>query len=121
MAKKIKAIVKRPDEQFGHMTWVSDSLENLQKTVGGYIETVAVGGYIETVTLPERNLVLICNEEGKIRDMPYNFTLRRIYGIVPIHNPIFGTVIACGAEGDEFADIPIDFNEWKAPLCEWGN
>jgi len=103
------------------VTWVSDSLENLQKTVGGYIETVTVGGYIETVTLPERNLVLICNEEGRVRDMPYNFTLRRIHGIIPIHNPIFGTVIACGADGDEFTDIPIDFNEWKSLLCEWGN
>ena len=111
MAKKIKAIVKRPDEQFGHVTWISDSLENLQKSVGGYIETVTL----------DNGLVLICNEEGKIRDMPYNFTLRRILGIIPIHNPIFGTVIACGASGDEFADIPIDFNEWKSLLCEWGN
>ena len=121
MGKKIKAIVKRPDEQFGHMTWVSDSLENLQKTVGGYIETVAVGGYIETVTLPEHNLVLICNEEGRIRDMPYNFTLRRMRGVITVQSAIFGTVVACGAEGDQLADIPIDFNEWKALLCEWGN
>jgi hypothetical protein len=111
MAKKIKCIVKRPDEQFGHMTWVSDSLENLQE---------AVGGYIETVTL-DNGVVLICNEEGKLRDMPYNFTLRRMRGVVTVQNAIFGTVIACGAEGDEFADIPIDFNEWKALLCEWGN
>ena len=117
MAKKIKCIVKRPDEQFGHMTWISDSLENLQKTVGGYIETVTL----------DNGVVLICNEEGKIRDMPYNFTVRRMMlngllsGLLSIQNPIFGTVIACGAEGDEFADIPIDFNEWKALLCEWGN
>ena len=111
MSRKIKCIVKRPDEQFGHVTWVSASLENLQKTVGGYIETVMF----------DNGVVLICNEEGKLRDMPYNFTLRRIHGIIPIHNPIFGTVIACGASGDEFADIPIDFNEWKALLCEWGN
>ena len=111
MAKKIKCIVKRPDEQFGHVTWISDSLKNLQKTVGGYIETVMF----------DNGLVLIYNEEGKIRDMPYNFTLRRIHGIIPIHNPIFGTVIACGAEEDQLADIPIDFNEWKALLCEWGN
>ena len=111
MTKKIKAIVKRPDEQFGHMTWVSDSLENLQKTVGGYIETVTL----------DNGLVLICNEEGRVRDMPYNFTLRRIRGVVTVQNAIFGTVIACGADGDEFADIPIDFNEWKALLCEWGN
>ena len=111
MAKKIKCIVKRPDEQFGHMTWVSDSLENLQKTVGGYIETVTL----------DNGVVLICNEEGRIRNMPYNFTLRRMRGVVTVQNVIFGTVIVCGAEGDEFADIPIDFNEWKALLCEWGN
>ena len=116
MAKKIKCIVKRPDEQFGHMTWVSDSLENLQKAVGGYIETVTF----------DNGVVLICNEEGKLRDMPYNFTTRKLidsnafcnlYG----HFPIFGTVIVCGVDGDEFADIPIDFNEWKSLLCEWGN
>ena len=116
MAKKIKCIVKRPDEQFGHVTWISDSLENLQKTVGGYIETVTL----------DNGVVLICNEEGRIRDMPYNFTLGRMVAINPsdeimMRNPIFGTVIACGAEGDVFADIPIDFNEWKALLCEWGN
>ena len=120
MAKKIKCIVKRPDEQFGHVTWVSDSLENLQKTVGGYIETVSID---------DHKLILIVNEEGKLRDMPYNFTLRippRVTMFEVINElfgqcKFFGTVIACGAEGDEFADIPIDFNEWKSLLCEWGN
>ena len=111
MAKKIKCIVKRPDEQFGHVTWISDSLKNLSNTVGGYIETVTL----------DNGVVLICNEEGRIRNMPYNFTLRRMRGVVTIQNAIFGTVIACGADGDEFADIPIDFNEWKSLLCEWGN
>lgn len=116
MSKKIKCIIKRPDEQFGHVAWISDSLKNLQNTVGGYIETV---------TLPEHNLVLICNEEGKLRDMPYNFSAlcsaHAYDAYVEWREQLFGTVIACGAEGDEFADIPIDFNEWKALLCEWGN
>ena len=111
MTKKIKCIVKRPDEQFGHVTWISDSLKNLSNTVGGYIETVTL----------DNGVVLICNEEGKIRDMPYNFTVRRMRGVVTIQNAIFGTVIAFGAEGDQLADIPIDFNEWKSLLCEWGN
>ena len=112
MSKKIKCIVKRPDEQFGHVTWISDSLKNLQNTVGGYIETVTL----------DNGVVLICNEEGKLRDMPYNFTVRRmVHTFLPVSNPIFGTVIACGADEDEFADIPIDFNEWKSLLCEWGN
>ena len=111
MTKKIKCIVKRPDEQFGHVAWISDSLENLQKTVGGYIETVTL----------DNGVVLICNEEGKLRDMPYNFTLRRMLGFITVQNAIFGTVIVCGMDGDEFVDIPIDFNEWKSLLCEWGN
>jgi len=111
MTKKIKCIVKRPDEQFGHVTWVSDSLENLQKTVGGYIGTVTL----------DNGVVLICNE-GAIRQPPYNFTLRRmVHTFLPVSNPIFGTVIACGGDGGKFADIPIDFNEWKSLLCEWGN
>ena len=117
MSKKIKCIIKRPDEQFGHVTWISDALENLQKTVSGYIETVTL----------DNGVVLICNEDGKLRDMPYNFTVRRMMlngflsGLLSLRNPIFGTVIACGAEGDQLADVPIDFNEWKALLCEWGN
>ena len=116
MAKKIKAIVKRPDEQFGHVAWISDSLENLQKTVGGYIEAVSIDNH---------ELVLIVNEEGKLRDMPYNFSALCSAHAYDAHvewrEVLYGTVIACGVEGDVFADIPIDFNEWKSLLCEWGN
>ena len=118
MARKIKCIVKRPDEQFGHERLISDSLKDLQKMVGGYIETV---------TLPN-GVVLICNEEGRLRNMPYNFTLRFLYYFNPTdsvevrpHQMIFGTVIAFGAEEDQLTDVPIDFNEWKSLLCEWGN
>ena len=42
--KRIKVIIKRPDEKYGHVTYISDSLENLQKTVGGPIEIVSIGG-----------------------------------------------------------------------------
>jgi len=107
----MKVIIKRPCDQFGEEATIPNTLKALQE---------AVGGYIETVTL-DNGVVLICNEEGKLRDMPYNFTHRQMFGAIPLQYPIFGTVIACGAEGDEFADIPIDFNEWKALLCEWGN
>lgn len=116
MSKKIKCIVKRPDEQFGHMTWVSDSLENLQKTVGGLIETVRL----------DNGTMLIFNEEGAIRRLPYNFTLGRVWEInsndsIMLRNPIFGTVIVCGTDGEDFSDIPIDTREWQSLLCEWGN
>jgi hypothetical protein len=107
----MKVIIKRPCDQFGEEATIPNTLKALQE---------AVGGYIETVTL-DNGVVLICNEEARLRDMPYNFTLRRMWGVVTIQNAIFGTVIACGVDGDEFADIPIDFNEWKSLLCEWGN
>lgn len=57
--EKIKAIIKRPDETHGHMTWISNTLENLQRTVGGFIEVVPL-----TV-----NSVMILNEEGKIKNL----------------------------------------------------
>ena len=112
----MKVIIKRPCDQFGEEATIPNTLKALQE---------AVGGYIETVTL-DNGVVLICNEEGKLRDMPYNFTARKLIGSNAFANlygqfPVFGTVIACGAEGDQLADIPIDFNEWKALLCEWGN
>ena len=111
----MKVIIKRPCDQFGEEATIPNTLEALQE---------AVGGYIETVTL-NNGLVLICNEEGKIRDMPYNFSAlcsaHAYDAYVEWREVLYGTVIACGTEGDVFADIPIDFNEWKALLCEWGN
>ena len=104
--RKIKAIVHRPDEQYGHMTYVSDSLQALQKTVDGYIETFM---------LPELGAVIICNEEGKIRrDIPYNCTLWDPDEITtkPVEN-FYGTLVVCGIDGDEFADCPITLKEWR--------
>ena len=31
---KVRVIIKRPDEEFGHVTNISPSLENLQRNVG---------------------------------------------------------------------------------------
>lgn len=42
MDAKIKVIIKRADEEYGHVTNISHRLENLQNTVGGYIETVNI-------------------------------------------------------------------------------
>lgn len=93
--RKYKVIIKRPDEEYGHVTNISMSLENLQRTVGGYIETVsAVGGAI-----------IICNEEGKIKDLEPNMPY--------YHDQLRGTIIVCGVDGDEFSDIPIGLKEWK--------
>lgn len=86
---KIKVLIKRPDEEVGHITYISNTLENLQRTVGGYIQVVP---------LITEDAVIICNEEGKLLGLEPNFTYQR--------DMIVGTVILAGVDGDEFADIP---------------
>lgn len=102
--KKIKCIVKRPDEEYGHMTNVSNRLENLQRTVGGYIEIVPIINNLEDGA----SVVCICDEDGKNKGYDKNF---RLYGDV-----LVGTVIICGAKGEDLTDIPINFQTWKKVL-----
>ena len=105
---KIKVIIKRPDEQYGHVTNISPSLKNLQKTVEGCIEQVSIGG----------SAVLLCNEEGKIQKLQRNFVIG-FNGFVA--DVICGTAIIAGVDGEGLADVPISFDVWKRLLKEWGN
>lgn len=102
MEGKIKVIIKRPDEEFGHVTNISQRLENLQNTVDGHIETVS---------LPD-GVVIICNEEGRIRGLEHNCI---VYGV-----DFVGTIIVCGRDGDAFADVPISLAVWKEMLAQGG-
>lgn len=56
----------------------------------------AVGGYIETVTFAT-DLVIICNEEGRLRGLPFNCNVAGVNFV--------GTILAVGRKGDEFASI----------------
>lgn len=94
MSVKIKVIIKRPGVK-PYATNITDSLKNLQRTVDGYIETV---------TLAE-NLVLICNEEGRIRKLPYNCNIMGL--------DFYGTLIFAGIDGENFGDIPYTFKAFK--------
>ena len=96
---KIKVIVKRPDEKYGHVTNISATLENLQKTVDGYIETLTLPGF-----------TIICNEEDIPLGLEEN---RKVYGFT-----FFGTIIAAGATDEDFDDVGISFEEWKAIIDE---
>lgn len=104
---KIRAIIKRPDERYGHVTNISCTLKNLQKTVEGPIETVPVYS----------GAVCICNEEGKLQRLQRNFRL----GEWPYGDIIVGTAIIVGVDGEEFCDCPLDFATWKKLLGKWGN
>lgn len=87
----ISALIKRPGEIPRHVN-LSNSLEALQKSVDGYIETVTIA----------RDLVVLCDEEGRLKDKPYNCT---ICGC-----DFVGDIVIAGRDGEEFADLPV---EWK--------
>ena len=101
---KIKVIIKRPDEKYGHMTNISNTLKNLQRTVEGYIETVT---YSDCPCTESGNLVVICNEEGRIRNLPFNCRLGMDF---------HGTIIVCEAQKDEFTDLTMSFKAWRHML-----
>ena len=97
MNKKIGVIIKEPGKKPRHVN-ISNSLENLQKTVGGYIETVTLA----------KDMVVICDEEGRIKGKEWCCNICG-YDCV-------GTVILCGVSGDELADIPLDYKSMKRLL-----
>lgn len=98
---KLKAIIKRVDRKDPYAAVVSDSLKNLQNFVGGYIEAVTIIG--ESKKSP--GVVLICNEEGILKNLPYNCT---VFGF-----PIFGDFLMLGCCGEEFVDCPMELATFK--------
>lgn len=103
MKRKIRAIVKRPCEPWGHKITLDNDLKTFQKIVGGYIETVT---FLDGVTV-------ICNEEGKLRGLPANFHM--------LGDTICGTAIVVGVRGEDFTNCPLNMETWKLFLKEWGN
>lgn len=77
----MKAIRKKPGAQ-PEIIEVDNTLAALQTEVGGHIETVTIAS----------DAVVICNEEGVLRGMPYNC---RSFGVDFI-----------GRNKDEFCDVP---------------
>ena len=90
--ENIRVLVVEPGKD-PEVRTIENSLEGVQQIVQGYIECV---------TLRDKageDLVLICNEEGKIRNLPMN-------AMIPeIDDMIFGTFLIAGTDRDEFASL----------------
>ncbi len=110
MDGKVKCIVKRTDEVYGHMTNISASLENLQRTIGGYIEPIYIGDVKKDGK--DYDIVVICDEEGKLKGKEPNIVLGQ--------DVICGDIIVIGAYREDFCDVPITFEAWKDVIRRWG-
>lgn len=94
MDKKIFVWVKEPQKPARHV-WISNTLKNLQNTVGGYIECYPL-------SVSE---VIICNEEGRILNLPYNGFYEG--------SDFCGTIIFAGVAGEEFTDSSLTLEQIK--------
>ncbi len=68
---------------------INDSLEAMQGIVGGLIQPIYPF---------EDSVALVCNDEGKLLDLPANRGLRGKDG--QIYDIVFGTFFLCGAPAD---------------------
>lgn len=88
----ITVMVKNPGRPW-HETRVINNLTHFQALVGGYIETVPV----------DEGMLLLVNEEGKLRGMDPNFEYE--------DDILCGPVVAVGIRDDSFTSCPIRTDE----------
>jgi len=98
-------IVKQPNKAPFQMNLRDGqfTLELLQRLVNGHIEVVHPDG------MPE-GVVLICNEEGKLNDMLFNFYVE----ICGWPDAICGTCVFCAEGVNEFGEpdlVPLKFDQ----------
>lgn len=86
----MKAIIKEVGKP-PRIEDIENTLQTLQKLVGGYIETVTL----------HNNVILICNEEGKLQGLPQNFGIGR--------DVIVGTAVFVSQNKGDFADL----DDWQ--------
>ena len=77
----MKIIVKEVNKQ-PEVREIENELSVLQELVDGYIEVVRID-----------DILLICNEEGKLQGLPPNFSIG--------HDTIVGTAVFVGFDGSE--------------------
>ena len=79
---------------------IENSLEALQGQVGGYIEAVTIAS----------DVVLIVDEEGRLKGKPYNFSFCGM--------DLVGVVLAVGVDGEEFCDLGEEAAEFLAEIIK---
>jgi hypothetical protein len=99
MENPITAIIVEPDKP-ARVARIANDLKTLQTIVGGYIEVIRIDS---------NPVVIVCNDSGKITELPPNRCLRMkkpsrgYYEYVDI---IYGTFLVVGVCEPEFVSVP---------------
>ena len=108
MAKEtIRVFYKRPGKNLVEVK-IPNELEWIQGAVEGHVEAITLRESVDG--LPA--VMLLCNEEGKLRGMAHNFRIN-YRGVV---DNIVGPVLFVGADGEEFTDCPMSRREMETWL-----
>ena len=84
----MRILIVEPDRH-PRMAEIPHTLEAMQQTVGGYIE----------ITYPwEDPVALVCDEEGLLKQLPFNRLVAR-------QCAIFGTFFLCGISEEDLTDL----------------
>lgn len=80
-------LAKEDEARAWHVHEIENDLKALQEFVGGYIEVVPIA----------KDAAVICNEEGRLRGLPFN---TRVNG-----RAFVGPLLIVGVDGPEFTDV----------------
>ena len=106
MNNTIKVLIVEPEKP-PRVEEISHTLESLQHIVGGYIEA----------SYPfEDPVAIICNEEGKLLNLPWNRPLYDEYG--RIYDIIAGTFMIAGLTKDDFCSLSEEMIEKYTAMFE---
>lgn len=103
----MKAVVKKVGEP-AEVVEIENTLKAYQDAVGGHFQTLPFGalfvnfascgkGDMEEAKVIE-GVILLCDEEGHIKNKPLNFEM-------PIYDGIFGDVVFVGDGAEDFRDL----------------
>lgn len=90
-----------------YITNIENSLRNMQRFVGGYIQMVTV--------LEEPPVIMICDEEGILKGRALNPSIPDLDEYGGWAPKIVGDCFFCGVGRGEFADLP---DAWKDVLLK---
>lgn len=97
----MKIVVKKAGQN-PEVKEIKGTLENLKELVGGYIECVDFGF---------NNILMICNEEGKLLGLPPNFVFRG--------DIIVGDVFFCSGCEEDFESLTDDQVEFLMVIMNY--
>ena len=87
--------------------------------IGGDLKSLqaAVGGWIEAIQPFDDPVALVCNDEGKIMQMPLNRALRGEDG--KIYDAVAGPFFICGLGEDNFCSLPKELQAKYMEKFRW--